>query len=85
MLNKKLNFIREMNEEVNRLMEDEDSNADLLAYPQSIANTSKKSGKKPKAGPQVEPMISMETMLINQLSAAKMTEQLISDLQTTQN
>ena len=51
MLNKKLNFIREMNEEVNRLMEDEDSNADLLAYPQSIANTSKKSGKKPKAGP----------------------------------
>ena len=85
MLNKKLNFIREMNEEVNRLMEDEESNGDLMSYPQSMSNTIKKSGKKPKAGPQIEPMISVETMLINQLSAAKMTEQLISDLQTTQN
>lgn len=54
-----------MNEEVNRLMEDEESNGDLMSYPQSMSNTIKKSGKKPKAGPQIEPMISVETMLIN--------------------
>ena len=45
-LSKKLNFIREMNEEVSRLMEDEDINGDLTSNTQSMSNTIKKSKKK---------------------------------------
>ena len=45
-LSKKLNFIREMNEEVSRLMEEEDMNGDLTSNTQSMSNTIKKSKKK---------------------------------------
>ena len=48
-LNKKLNFIREMNDEVQRMIEDDDQSmntADLVSFPQSLANTLKKGGKR---------------------------------------
>ena len=65
-------------------------NGDLTSNTQSMSNTIKKSKKKNQrqnsnTGPQpvnssADPLISLETMLTNQLSAAKLSEQLIHDM-----
>ena len=65
-------------------------NGDLTSNTQSMSNTIKKSKKKNQrqnsnTGPypvsfSADPLISLETMLTNQLSAAKLSEQLIQDM-----